>query len=50
MKRASEFAVGPLSIERLCNRDGIWVYLCQGMELRLNFLYAFKVSLELLVK
>lgn len=50
MKRASEFALGPLSIESLRNRDGIWVYLRDGMELRLDFLDAFKVNLELLVK
>ena len=50
MKRASEFAVGSLIIESLCNRYGVWIYLRDGMELRLDFLNAFKVSLELLVK
>ena len=50
MKSASEFSTGPLSIESLRNRDGIWVYLRDGMKLRLDFLDASKVSLELLVK
>lgn len=50
MKGASEFSMGPFSIESLCNRNGIWVYLRDDMKLRLDFLDASKVSLELLVK
>lgn len=49
MKSASEFSMSPLGIESLCNREGIWVYLRDDMKLRLDFLDASKVSLELLV-
>jgi hypothetical protein len=50
MERASEFALSPLGIKGLSNGNGIWVYLRDGMKLRLDFLDAFKVSLELLIK
>jgi hypothetical protein len=50
MDRASEFAMSPLRIKGLSNGNGIWIYLRDGMELRLDFLDAFQVSLGLLVK